>query len=123
MNNKSLNQQKIAELRLLGDGDGGEFIREIFKTFINYTEDKLIELKKAIKINDAKSVASIGHAIKSSCFNSAAAKMGALCAEIEHLGKRDEMESALASFLLAEKEFEKVKREIMHLEEFSHNEK
>lgn len=109
-----LNPQILAELRSLGEDDP-KFFRSLLQAFLESVAGRLPAIKEAIDSKIGEKLALAAHALKSSCLNLGAQKLGELCAELEKTGISGTTEGADQLWAELSAEAIVVKREIEDL--------
>jgi HPt (histidine-containing phosphotransfer) domain-containing protein len=109
----------LQELRDIQTDGSSDFIRKLMTVFMDLVPDRLRRLKEKSDHGDWVSLQPEAHALKASCFNVGAARMGELCEEIERASWTGQPESAAAAIAHLIAEFEVVKKEIQKLPEFT----
>ncbi len=77
--------------------------------FFDDTSFRLAALREALKEGDAHSVERTAHALKGSSGNMGAARMAAICAELQDVGVSGSLAHALDLLGQLEEEFERVR--------------
>lgn len=80
----------------------------LIRVFLDSTPDILNQIRNAITTADARSLAGTAHSMKSGSMNVGAAQLGALCAELEKIGRSGTTEGAKEPFTRAEAQYEAV---------------
>ena len=111
-----LNPQILAELRSLGDDDP-KFFKGLLQAFLQSVAGRLPTIKEAIALKSGEKLALAAHALKSSCLNLGAQKLGELCEELEKTGISGTTEGTDQLWAELTTEAAVVKREIEDLPE------
>jgi HPt (histidine-containing phosphotransfer) domain-containing protein len=96
----------LRELQAEGEGD---ILGELVELFFADVPPRLAALREAAEVGDARSVEVIAHTLKGSCANMGAVRMGATCAELEEVGRSEDLAGAPAKISLLEEEFGRVR--------------
>jgi CheY-like chemotaxis protein len=75
------------------DGDQA-FMMEMFALFLSGLPDRLIDLQNALAENNANQLARLAHNLKGTCLNFGTEPLSILSAELETMGKQDEIQFA-----------------------------
>jgi HPt (histidine-containing phosphotransfer) domain-containing protein len=105
----SLDRNVLAGLRELQAEGEGDILGELVELFFADVPPRLVALREAARAGDARSVEGIAHALKGSCANMGAVRMGAICAELEEVGRSEDPAGAPARISLLEEEFGRVR--------------
>ena len=111
-----LNEQTLADLRALGDDDP-EFFKSLLQAFLESLTSRLPPIKQAIEQKSGDKLALAAHALKSSCCNLGAQKLGDFCQELEKIGKAGSTDGADAIYVQLSREADAVKNEVNALPE------
>lgn len=95
------------------DGDE-KFMVEMCAMFIESLPARLVELQQALRTNNANALGRLAHNLKGTCLNFSTEPLAVLSAELEAMGKREDLQ--FAPFLL-----EQMDHEIHRLQEFVAN--
>jgi two-component system, sensor histidine kinase and response regulator len=117
MSESVIDAEILASLRELQSDDSPHFLKEYFTAFLEQIPARLETISSAIASGNAKSVAFDAHALKSSCANSGANRLAALCAQLEQLGKSGSLQGAFELAKEVKDEAAKVTAEIRALPE------
>ena len=104
-----IDRNVFAGLRELQADGEGDILGELVELFFADVPPRLVALREAAKAGNARSVEGIAHALKGSCVNMGAVRMGAICAELEEMGRSEDLASAPARMSLLEEEFGRVR--------------
>ncbi len=96
----------LRELQAEGEGD---ILGELVELFFADVAPRLAALREAAEGGDARSVEGIAHTLKGSCANMGAMRMGAICAELEGMGRSEDLAGAPGKISLLEEEFGRVR--------------
>jgi signal transduction histidine kinase/DNA-binding response OmpR family regulator/HPt (histidine-containing phosphotransfer) domain-containing protein len=108
-NIKVLDRSVLSGLRELQEEDEGDILGELVGLFLADVPPRLVGLREAAEVGDARSVEGIAHSLKGSCGNMGAARLGAVCAELEELGRSGDLSEAPARISELEEEFGRVR--------------
>jgi PAS domain S-box-containing protein len=95
------------------DGDK-KFMREMCATFIENLPERLAEIQGALNKNSASTVGRLAHNLKGTCLNFSTEPLATISAELEAMGKREDLQ--FAPFVV-----EQMQSEIRRLQEFVSN--
>jgi PAS domain S-box-containing protein len=84
-----LNPDTIQMLRDISVGSKPPVIKELYDIFITHAMPQIEELATYTEAGDLAQVKSVAHALKGSCLNIGAARMGEVCRQIEHYAMKD----------------------------------
>jgi HPt (histidine-containing phosphotransfer) domain-containing protein len=73
----------LDELRVLGRATEPDFVAELVDEFVHDTELRLVELRAALEVDDAVSVARIAHSIKGSSGQLGGRRLALSCGRLE----------------------------------------
>ncbi len=104
-----LEPQAIAHLRSISPDDDGRFVRELVNLFLSDTPKRIAEMQVALARNSVVEVGREAHAIKGSAANFGAARLVALCLELEQLGRTNALAAASSKVLDLQAEFERTR--------------
>jgi len=110
-----LDQTAIDNLRDLGAGDGGAFLREIIEIFLSDTPERIAELKESLGHGDRERFLRNAHSIKGSSSNVGARALRIAAEQIEiqaHEGLSPGLSTPLAELTA---EFDRVRAELQRL--------
>jgi HPt (histidine-containing phosphotransfer) domain-containing protein len=99
----------LAGLRELQEEGEPDILHELIELFLTEVPSQLVVLREAAVANDADSVKRIAHTLKGSCGNMGAVSMGAICAELEEIGRSEDLAVAPARISNLEEEFGRVR--------------
>ena len=105
----SLDRNVFAALRELQAEGEGDILGELVELFFADVPPRLVALREAAVAGDARSIEAIAHTLKGSCANMGAVRMGATCAELEGMGRSEDLAGASAKISLLEEEFGRVR--------------
>jgi HPt (histidine-containing phosphotransfer) domain-containing protein len=104
-----IDRNVFAGLRQLQREGEGDILGELVELFFADVPPRLVALREAVRAGNARSVEAIAHAIKGGCTNMGAARMGAFCAELEEMGRSEDLAGAPSRMSLLEEEFGRVR--------------
>jgi CheY-like chemotaxis protein len=105
----SLDRNVFAALRELQAEGVGDILGELVELFFADVPPRLAALREAAEAGDARSIEGIAHTLKGSCANMGAVRMGAISAELEGMGRSEDLAGAPAKISLLEEEFGRVR--------------
>jgi two-component system, sensor histidine kinase and response regulator len=105
----------LARLELLMrlDRGGADLINEVLHQYIDDTTTRLSSLRDALAREEMASVSEFAHTMRGASANVGAPIMGALCARVEDLARRGDVEGCKALVTVVEGEFERVRRALL----------
>jgi CheY-like chemotaxis protein/HPt (histidine-containing phosphotransfer) domain-containing protein len=103
-----LNPVALRNLRLMADNDAA-YLAELISVFIQTSGRLVADLRRAAKLSDAAALRLAAHSLKSNCDSLGATSLGALCRELEALGKAGTVAGAAEIAAQAEAEYVAVK--------------
>ena len=89
-----LDRSVLAGLRELQEEGASDLLEELIGLFLADVPPQLVALRNAAEADDAQSVERIAHALKGSCANMGAVRMETLCAELQEVGRSEELRAA-----------------------------
>jgi HPt (histidine-containing phosphotransfer) domain-containing protein len=95
----------LRELSMPGEKD---FVSELIDIFFQQSPKIIAELEAGVNSNDAQVIEKMAHKFKGSCGNIGAARLQALCAELEQIGKAKELSKAKVLFSLIPQNYREV---------------
>ena len=101
-----LDPEVLANLRDLGDA---ELLTELAGMFFDDATSRLGELREAVEAGDAAGVERIAHTLKGSSGNMGAARMSAICAELQEVGGSGDLARAPGLLEELEEEYGRVR--------------
>jgi two-component system sensor histidine kinase/response regulator len=96
----------LRELQVEGEP---EILSELIELFLDDVPRHLAALREAVQAGDARSVERIAHTLKGSCGNMGAVRMEAISAELEEIGRSEDLKAARARISRLEEEFGRVR--------------
>ena len=104
-----LDRSVLASLRELQEEGAPDILNELIELFIDGVPPQLVALREAVEAGDAHSVERIAHTLKGSCGNMGARRMEALCAELEEIGRCEDLAAGPERISRLEEEFGRVR--------------
>jgi HPt (histidine-containing phosphotransfer) domain-containing protein len=95
------------------DGDK-KFMQEMCATFIENLPERLAEIQGALNKNSASTVGRLAHNLKGTCLNFSTEPLATISAELEAMGKREDLQ--FAPFVV-----DQMQNEIRRLQEYVSN--
>ena len=105
-NGSVLDPEVLANLRDLGDP---ELLTELAEMFFDDATSRLAEMREAVEAGDAAGVKRVAHTLKGSSGNMGAARMSAICAELQDVGDSGDLAPARGLLEDLEDEFGRVR--------------
>jgi len=102
-----LDRKALENIRSLQSEGAADILSQIINLFLEETPNQLKNLQQAIRDNDAGTVYSIAHSLKSSSANLGAMKLSALLKDLEEKGRRKALTDTPSLFLQIENEFKR----------------
>jgi signal transduction histidine kinase/CheY-like chemotaxis protein/HPt (histidine-containing phosphotransfer) domain-containing protein len=100
----------LESLRLVEREGAPGFVAEVVATFREQTRKRLAELSAAVAAGDLPGVERCAHQLRGSCGVVQAARLGALCADLEERARQGRGEGVAALVAEVEEEFRRVER-------------
>jgi HPt (histidine-containing phosphotransfer) domain-containing protein len=88
-------------------------LNEVLRQYIDDTAERLSTLRDALAREEMVTVAELAHTMRGASANVGAPIMAALCARVEDLGRRGDVEGCLALVTVVTGEFERVRRALL----------
>jgi two-component system sensor histidine kinase/response regulator len=99
----------LAGLRELQEEDEPDLLEELIELLLADVPPQLVALRKAVEADVAHSVERIAHTLKGSCANMGTVGMETLCAELQDMGRSEELRAAPGLISRLEEEFGRVR--------------
>jgi two-component system, sensor histidine kinase and response regulator len=99
-----LDRSVLAALRQLQEEGEPDILDELIEQFLTDVPPQLVALKEAVEAGDAHSVERIAHTLRGSSANMGAVRMEAICAELEEMGRSEDLGAALRQIPRLEEE-------------------
>jgi len=94
-----------------------DILPELIKTFLETALQTIARADAALHNSHAAELAEAAHALKGSCGNLGALRLGELCQQLETIGRSGSLENASAILASVQKEFARVQIELLaHLD-------
>ena len=106
-----LDLQKLNNLIELGEDDPS-FFKGLIQTFLKTLESHILLIGSAVESKNAETLTMSAHALKSSCYNLGAQKLGDICQELETAGKSTKLDNISTLFKLFQQEAIEVRQEM-----------
>jgi CheY-like chemotaxis protein len=101
----TLNRRALDELASLQGGGGGpDLVTELIQLYLGDLPDRIEGIRSAIGRADSEALRREAHRLKGSSQQMGAARLAALCKELENLGKNSRAAEAMPFFTAAERE-------------------
>jgi PAS domain S-box-containing protein len=104
-----LDRSVLAGLRELQVEGEPNILNELMDLFLTDVPPQLVALREAAEASDAHAVERIAHTLMGSCGNMGAVRMGAICAELEEIGRTEDLAAAPVRISRLEEEFGRVR--------------
>jgi HPt (histidine-containing phosphotransfer) domain-containing protein len=104
-----LDRSVLAGLRGLQEEGEPDILGELIGLFLTDAPPQLVALREAARAGDASSVEQVAHALKGSSGNMGAVRMGAICAELEEMGRSEKLAAAPVGVSRLEEELGRVR--------------
>jgi two-component system, sensor histidine kinase and response regulator len=104
-----LDRSVLAGLRELQEEGEPDILNELIELFLTDVPPQLAALREAVEAGDAHSVERIAHTLKGSCGNMGAVRMEAICAELEEIGRSEDLATTPVRISKLEEEFGRVR--------------
>ena len=108
----ALDEETLAKLKELGEGEGPEFLASIIEMFIQTATTSLDKLYAATRMDDAEAIERVAHTLTSSSTYIGALGMAELCRELQLLGRNRAIDGVKSYVEQLAREFGKVREEL-----------
>ena len=102
----TIDKSALQQIADLDPEQNGELLSGIIDSYIDNAKSLIRDLGEAITGDDVEGATRAAHSLKSSSANVGAMKLSSLCAEMEHSGRKQDMQSILASIDSVKAEFD-----------------
>jgi HPt (histidine-containing phosphotransfer) domain-containing protein len=89
-----IDMQQIATLRQIGTRAGTDLVGQVLQAFLEDADAQLARVEDAIGARDARQLAQVAHALKSSTANLGAGDLSSLYRRLEGQGRQNQLEEA-----------------------------
>ncbi len=100
----SLDENVLDELRGLQEPGGPDIFSELIQLYLDDLPERIDGLRAAVETRDSAALRKEAHRLKGSSQQMGAARLSALCLELENLGRNERVELAMTYFMAAERE-------------------
>jgi CheY-like chemotaxis protein/HPt (histidine-containing phosphotransfer) domain-containing protein len=102
----------VARLDLLIrlDRGGADLLTEVLNQYLEDTSTRLLSLHEALARQDMTTVSEVAHSTRGASANVGASMMAALCARVEDLARKGDVDGCAALATVVDGEFERVRR-------------
>ena len=107
----AMDPQALASLRSL-DGGAGERLREILEIFLDDGLGLVLRIEEAVAARNGRRLRGFARQLSGSGANVGAARLSAICLELERLGEQGRLNAAIPHLDDLRKAFERVESEI-----------
>ena len=104
----------IEELYGIGQAAGQDFLGELVEQFVRDSETLLVEMRSALKAEDAVGASRIAHKIKGSAGQLGGRRLASSCARMETNASEGDLEEALEGLGDLEVDYEELSRVLVH---------
>jgi HPt (histidine-containing phosphotransfer) domain-containing protein len=101
------------ELLMRLDRGGGDVLNEVLHQYIDDTAGRLSALRDALARGEMATVSELAHTTRGASANVGAPIMGALCARVEDLARRGDVDGCAALATVVEGEFQRVRQALL----------
>ena len=115
---KIIDDEMLQELRNMQSETAPQFVFDILSAFLDAGVGCVSRMGQALAHLDGSGVASEAHALKSSCLNLGAERLGHLLNEVEKLGKAGALPEVAARYPRVQSEFNQLQKAVHALPEF-----
>jgi CheY-like chemotaxis protein len=115
----SVDLSVLLGLRELQEEGEPDILNELIRLYLKEVPPELEALREAAQMGEPQSVERIAHTLRGSSANIGALRMEALCAELEEMGRSEELAAALGQISRLQEEFGRVR--VVFEEELSKN--
>lgn len=84
-------RRRMDELADPESPDDAEFLAGLLRSFVLRVPSSLVDVQEAVAQGDTSRIERIAHGLKGSALNLGAESAGAVCAELEAAGRRDDL--------------------------------
>ena len=109
--NKTIDSEKMAELRALG---GNDFMVKIITQFVQDVAKCVIQLQNAIETENRDELAKTAHGLKGICRNIGVQKLAEIACAMEQKGQHDSFDKLGDQFATLEQELVRVQKALEH---------
>ncbi len=110
-----LDRQRLAELRELADGEDAGWLRALAQTYVHDAAQRIIEIHKAARTENAAAVARLAHALKGSSKNIGVMNVITACQQLQSLGESGTCAGVSGLLCELDAEFARAKEELGRL--------
>ena len=110
----SLDPAAVGRLRRLAQATDPALLKRIFDAFLEDSDKRVVALRAAVIAGDEIGLGRVAHAVKGSCLSVGAAKMAAICLQLQETNRSHEHAGLLRLIDEMARELEEVKGAISH---------
>jgi PAS domain S-box-containing protein len=109
----TLDASVLEELRSLQEPGGPDLFAELVQLYLNDLPDRMDGIRGAIESHDSAVLRREAHRLKGSSQQMGAARLAALCLELENLGRNDRVDEAMTFLVAADRESSHVRQALL----------
>jgi PAS domain S-box-containing protein len=109
----TLDSNILDELKGFQEPGGPDLFGELIQLYLNDLPDRMDGIRGAIESSDSAVLRREAHRLKGSSQQMGAARLAALCLELENLGRNDRVQEAMAFFVAADRECAQVRQALL----------
>ena len=110
-----VNLAALDNIRALSRAGGDALVQKVVAAFVGDTPRHLAALRQSLAAGDAEALRRIAHSLKSASANIGAARLAALCRDLEQCGRAGKVDGAAPLFAEMEREFLSVRESLYAL--------
>ena len=107
-----VNLAALDNIRALSRAGGDALVQKVVAAFVGDTPRHLAALRQSLAAGDAEALRRIAHSLKSASANIGAARLAALCRDLEQCGRAGKVDGAAPLFAEMEREFLSVRESL-----------
>jgi len=107
-----VNRAALENIRALSRDGGDALVQKVINAYMGDTPRHLNALRQAVNAREAEHLRRIAHSLKSASANIGAARLAALCRDLEQLGRAGGVDGAASLLADVEREFQSVRQSL-----------
>ena len=107
-----VNHAALENIRALSRDGGDALVQKVINAFMGDTPRHLNALRQAVNAREAEHLRRLAHSLKSASANIGAARLAALCRDLEQLGRAGGVDGAASLLADVEREFQSVRQSL-----------
>jgi len=107
-----VNHAALENIRALSRDGGDALVQKVINAYMGDTPRHLNALRQAVNAREAEHLRRIAHSLKSASANIGAARLAALCRDLEQLGRAGGVDGAASLLADVEREFQSVRQSL-----------